>query len=228
MRAKPVAQNNAARINRRLHQLQHVLPRILLRWCQQTPPPDPAIEPDPEGLAQPVTSVKKVGPKIAEKLQKLGVETVLDLLYLFPRRYDDYTLMKPINKLQYGEQVTIIGTVWQTKARRSRNNKVIVQSVISDGTGSVQATWFNQPWLVNKLSAGMQIVISGKVDEFLGRKVFNSPEWEPLDLDPLRTRRIVPVYPLTEGLGSHKLRDIMKTAVSYWAPTSAGSTATRN
>jgi ATP-dependent DNA helicase RecG len=196
--------------------------RIVQDIVEQVPQPEPRaqkpVEPDPEGLAQPVTVINKVGPKIAEKLQKLGAETVLDLLYLFPRRYDDYTLMKPISKLQFGEQVTIIGTIWQTKAKRSRNNMVIIQSVISDGTGSVQATWFNQPWLADKLSAGTQIVLSGKVDEFLGRPVFNSPEWEPLDLDPLKTRRIVPIYPLTEGLGSQKLREIMKTAVSYWAP----------
>jgi ATP-dependent DNA helicase RecG len=168
-------------------------------------------------LAQSVLSLKGVGPKIGEKLQKLGITTILDLLYLFPRRYDDYTLMKPISKLQYGEQVTIIGTIWQTRAKRMRNNKVMVQSVVSDGTGSVQITWFNQPWIVKQLPAGMQIVVSGKVEQFLGRPVFNSPEWEPLELEPLRTRRIVPVYPLTEGLGSGKMREIMKTAVSYWA-----------
>lgn len=207
--AKTVSSPAAARIAR------DSVPRVPREPKAQ---PEPPLEPDPEGLAQPVTTVKKVGPKMAEKLQKLGVETVLDLLYLFPRRYDDYTLMKPINRLQYGEYVTIIGTIWQTKARRSRNNQVVVQSIINDGTGSVQATWFNQPWLTNKLSAGTQIVISGKVDEFLGRLVFNSPEWEPLELDPLRTRRIVPVYPLTEGLSSHKIRDIVKTAVSFWAP----------
>ena len=180
--------------------------------------PPAEIEPDPLGLAQSVLSIKGVGPKIGEKLQRLGVTTILDLLYLFPRRYDDYTLMKPISKLQYGEQVTIIGTIWQTRAKRTRNNKVMVQSVISDGTGSVQITWFNQPWIVKQLPAGMQIVVSGKVEQFLGRPVFNSPEWEPLELEPLRTRRIVPVYPLTEGLGSGKMREIMKTAVSYWAP----------
>ena len=177
-----------------------------------------SIEPDPVGLAQSVVGIKGVGPKMAEKLRKLGAVTILDLLYLFPRRYDDYTLMKPISKLQSGEQVTIIGTIWQTKAKRSRNNKVIVQSVIRDGTGSIQATWFNQPWIVKQLPAGMQIVLSGKVEQFLGRLVFNSPEWEPLELEPLRTRRIVPVYPLTEGLGGRKMREIMKKAVSYWTP----------
>ena len=84
--------------------------------------PLPDVPPDPQGLAQPVTALKGVGPKMAERINKLGAQTILDLLYIFPRRYDDYTLMKPINKLTYGEQVTIIGTVWQTKAKRTRNN----------------------------------------------------------------------------------------------------------
>ena len=183
------------------------------------PEPDtPQVAPDPQGLARPITALKGVGQKIAERLDKLDVETIHDLLYLFPRRYDDYTLLKPIGKLQYGEQVTIIGTIWQTKVRRSRSNQPIVESVVNDGTGSVQATWFNQPWLADQLPAGTQIVLSGKVDIFLGRLVFNSPEWEPLELDPLRTRRIVPVYPLTEGLNAGKLREIMQRAVKEWAP----------
>lgn len=175
------------------------------------------IEPDIEGLRQPVTSLKGVGPKMAQKLEKLGAWTIYDLLYLFPRRYDDYTLMKPINRLNYGEQVTVIGTIWQTRAKRMRGNQTLVQAVVNDGTGSVQATWFNQPWLTKQLPAGMQIVLSGKVDQFLGRPVFNSPEWEPLELEPLRTRRIVPVYPLTEGLGASRMREIMDSAVSYWS-----------
>jgi ATP-dependent DNA helicase RecG len=170
-----------------------------------------------EGLAQPVTAVKGIGPKLAQRLTVFNIETIEDLLQLYPRRYDDYSLMKPINRLQYGEQVTIIGTIWETRARRTRNNQVIVHSIISDGTGKIQATWFNQPWLAQNLPAGMQIVLSGKVDQYLGRPVFNSPEWEPLELEPLRTRRIVPVYPLTKGLKSYKMRDVMQTAVTQWA-----------
>lgn len=174
--------------------------------------------PDPEGLAQSVTVLKGVGPKVAELLEKLDVSTMQDLLYLYPRRYDDYTQMKPIQQLQYGEQVTIIGTIWETRARRSRNNQIVVQSVISDGTAKVQATWFNQPWLADKLKANMQVVISGTVDQYLGRLVFNAPEWEPLEYEPLKTRRIVPVYPLTQGLSSNRLRDWVRTAVIEWAP----------
>jgi ATP-dependent DNA helicase RecG len=177
---------------------------------------EPPAEPDPEGLAQSVTVIKGVGPRIAEKLARLNAETVWQLLNVYPRRYDDYTLMKPIKDLAYGEQVTIIGTIWETRARRTRTNQVVVQSIISDGTANVQATWFNQKWLVDKLKAGMQIVLSGKVDQYLGRLVFNSPEWEPLEMDPLRTRRIVPVYPLTDGLSAKKMRDVMNTAVTRW------------
>ncbi len=177
----------------------------------------PPLDPDLAGLAQPVTAIKGVGPKLAEKLDRLNAETIWDLLHVFPRRYDDYTLMKPIKDLTYGEQVTVIGTIWETRARRTRANQIIVHSIISDGTAKIQATWFNQKWLVDKLKAGMQIVLSGKVDQYLGRLVFNSPEWEPLEMDPLLTRRIVPVYPLTEGLTAKKMRQVMDTAVTRWS-----------
>ena len=174
-------------------------------------------EPDPAGLAQSVAALHGVGPKLSEKLEVLGVQTIGELLYVFPRRYEDYSLLKPINRLVYGEQLTVIGTIWQTRARRTRTNQVMVESIVNDGTGSVQATWFGQPWLTQQLSAGMQIVLSGKVDQFLGRLVFNSPEWEPLEMDPIKTRRIVPVYPLTKGLQAYKMREIMQQAVGEWA-----------
>lgn len=181
-------------------------------------PKRPPEEPDVEGLVQPVSALKGVGTKTSDLLANLGATTIWELLHLFPRRYDDYSVMKPINQLAYGEQVTIIGTIWQTRARRTRTNQTMVESIISDGTGNIKATWFNQPWLKNQLAAGMQIVLSGKVDLFLGRLVFNSPVWEPLEIDPLKTRRIVPVYPLTQGLQANKLREIMQRAVDEWAP----------
>ncbi len=178
---------------------------------------EPSVEPDPAGLLQPVSALHGVGPKLSEKLENLGVQTIGELLYVFPRRYEDYSLLKPINRLVYGEQVTVIGTIWQTRARRTRTNQVMIETIVKDGTGSVQATWFGQPWLTNQLEAGMQIVLSGKVDQFLGRLIFNSPEWEPLETDPLKTRRIVPVYPLTKGLQAYKMREIMQNAVNTWA-----------
>ncbi len=180
-----------------------------------TPEPEKIETPDPELFKRPVTEIKGVGPRMAERLEILGIQTINDLLYHFPYRYDDYTLLKPINQLVYGEQVTVIGTVWETRVRQVRNNK-LVQSTITDGTGKIQATWFNQPWLVGKLRAGMQIVISGKVDQFLGRPVFQNPDWERLEMEPLRTRRMVPVHRLTSGLSANKLREIVRQVLDNW------------
>ncbi len=80
----------------------------------------------------------------------------------------------------------------------------------------VQATWFNQPYLVKRLKPGKQIVISGKVDEYLGRLTFPSPTWEPLDKELIHTKRLVPVYPLTQGIGARWLRRLMKRTTDYW------------
>ncbi len=230
-RAKPAADRRPKREKAKPEPKPEAEAAVPPSWrvAEETPveitaePPDlqsPPAPPSPAELARlqtSVTALNGIGPKIAEKLKRLGAETVLDLLYLFPRRYDDYSLMKPINKLKYGEQVTIIGTIWETRARRTRMNQVLVQSLVNDGTGTIQATWYNQPWLTDQLPAGMQVVLSGKVDQYLGRLVFQGPEWEPLELEPLRTRRLVPVYPLTEGLNGTRLRELMRQAVQEWA-----------
>ena len=169
------------------------------------------------GLDSPVTVLLGIGPSHAKRFQRLGVETIRDLLYLFPRRYNDFSSLKTINQLEYGEEVTIIGTVWETKARETRKGGVIVTSIISDGTGTIQATWFNQPYLARRLPAGRQIVLSGKIDEYLGRLVFQAPEWEPLEKELIHTARLAPVYPLTKGLSARWLRRLMKKTVDYWS-----------
>ncbi len=175
------------------------------------------VQADPDGLQQSTMVVRGVGPRMAETLSKLGADTVLDLLRMYPRRYDDYSVMKQINKLQYGEQVTVIGSVWEVRARKARNNTIIVQAVISDGSGKVSVNWYGQKWLLQKLKAGHRIVLSGKVEQYLGRPVFNSPHWEMLSMDALRHGRIVPLYSLTQGVSNHKIRQIMKGAVPYWS-----------
>ncbi len=179
--------------------------------------PEPAEAVDPVGLAQPVTVLKGVGAKMAELLAKVGGETVQDLLYLHPRRYDDYSQMKPISKLEYGETITVVGTVWQVRVRKTRTNQYVVNAVLGDGTGKIQLNFFGQRWLAGKLKGGMQIAVSGKVEQYLGRPVFNSPEWEPVSEEQLKTNRIVPIYPLTKGLGANRMRTIMYDAVATWS-----------
>jgi ATP-dependent DNA helicase RecG len=165
-----------------------------------------------------VTALKGIGPKRAEQLARLGVHTVRDMLYLLPRRYDDYSHLKSINRLNYGEEVTILARVQKAYVRKSRGGGKMFKAVLTDGTGSIEVTWFNQPWLSRKIKRGQQIAISGKVDEYLGRLCFSSPQWEPLQEERLHTGRIVPVYPLTEGLTANWLRKMMKSTVGAWAP----------
>src|SRR5512139_2858289 len=169
------------------------------------------------GLESPVTVISGIGPAIAEKLERLGVKTIRDLLYLFPRRYDDYSNLRPINRLQYGDEVTIMGTVWDAGDKRVRGGASIFQAIISDGSGTIQCTWFN-PYIGNQIKRGVQIVVSGKVTEYNGRLTFSSPEFELLDNELLNTARIVPIYPLTEGLSNRALRKFTRRTVDYWSP----------
>jgi ATP-dependent DNA helicase RecG len=169
-----------------------------------------------DGLDSPITRLPGIKKGYARRMANLNVETIGDMLVLYPRRYDDYRSLKTINRLEYGEEVTIIGTVWDTHTRETRRGGSILTSTLSDGTATIQATWFNQPWLANNLKPGSQIVISGKVDEYLGRLVFQSPEWEPLDKTLIHTGRLVPVYPLTKGVTQKWLRKLMKQTIDYW------------
>ncbi len=188
------------------------------------PPPPPPPRPKPEvrmdfvntGLDSSVTKLPGIKDAMAKKLANLDVHIIGDFLHLYPRRYDDYRSLKTINKLQYGEDVTIIAQVWETRKRQSHQKRTIVTSILSDGTATIEATWFNQPWLVNKLKSGTQIVVSGKVDQYLGRLTFQSPEWEELDKELIHTGRMVPIYPLTKGITGKWLRNQVRSTVNYW------------
>jgi len=170
------------------------------------------------GLDSLVTQLPGIKTGMAKKLANLNIYTVGDFLTLHPRRYDDYRALKPINRLKYGEEVTVIGQVWDIGKRDLSRNRSMVTATLSDGTATIEVSWFNQPWLANKIKSGMQIVISGKVGQYLGRLNFQSPDWEELDKNLIHTGRIVPVYPLTSGVTAKWLRNYIKKAVDYWAP----------
>ncbi len=171
----------------------------------------------PAALDAPVTVIKNIGPRNASTLAKLDIYTLRDLLYNFPRRYDDYSLLKPINRLRYDEVVTVIGTVRNVSTRQLQGrNQKLVEAVIDDKSGTIRATWFN-PWESKRLRSGMQISLSGKVEQYLGRFVLNNPEWEPIDQKMLSTNRIVPVYPLTGKITQRWLRKVMNDVVTHWA-----------
>jgi ATP-dependent DNA helicase RecG len=181
--------------------------------------PPLAAEGQPAALDAPTTVLQGVGPKHGLTLARLGIHTLGDLLYYFPRRYIDYSQLKPINQIWYGEEITIIGMVDNIVARIIRSGRMqIVEAVISDGSGSIRVTWFNQPWLAKRISKGAIVSLSGKVDQYLGRLVMNNPEIEQIDKENLSTNRIVPVYSLTAKITQRWLRTMMYQVVSYWAP----------
>lgn len=171
-----------------------------------------------QGLKAPLTVIPGIGPRHAQTLSGLGLSTLGDLLYFFPRRYDDYSQLKTINHLFYGEQVTVIGTIQSIDVRHIRGGSAqIIEGVIGDGSGMLRLIWFNQVWIATRLHPGEQIVVSGKIDQYLGRLVINNPEWEQLDTEQLHTNRIVPVYPLTAHVTQRWIRRMMYQTVNYWA-----------
>lgn len=189
---------------------------------KQQPAPKPERTARPEGpsaaLNASVTVLPRVGDHKAKTLNRIGIQTLADMLYYFPRRYDDYSQLIPINRLQYNQKTTIIGTVQSISSRKIRGGKsTIVEAVISDGSAAIRVTWFNQPWITQKLRKGLQIVLSGKVEQYLGRLTINSPEWEKIDRKTLHTNRIVPIYPLTTNITQRWLRSQMDQVVNYWA-----------
>lgn len=180
------------------------------------------IKPQPKGeqatLDAPVTQLRGVSAVVAGRLAKLGIKTIRDLLYHFPRRFDDFSDLKTISHLRLGDEATIVGRVLETKVQQTRSGQTIVRTVITDSTGLIEASWFGQPYLERRLKAGTEIVLSGRVDEYLGRLVFTSPEWEPVQRELLHTARLVPVYPLTEGISARWLRRLIRSALDSWAP----------
>lgn len=188
------------------------------RQAQAGRAPRQASAPRAFGLEAPVTTVPGINVGFAAKLARLGVHTVRDLLYMFPHRYNDFSTMKRIADLEIGAVETIVGTIADVQNITGRANRVRTEAIVNDETGAVKVVWFNQPYLASQFRRGQPIVLSGKVDIYLGRKVLESPEHETLDTeDLLHTGRLAPVYPLTEGIGARWMRRLQKRVVDRWA-----------
>src|SRR3990172_9671267 len=168
-----------------------------------------------------ISKIPGIGRYYEYKLRKLNVNTVEDLIYHFPFRYDDFSQIKTIENIQTGEIVSIQGVIWQIKNIRTRSGKFVTVATVADQSGTVEVVWFNQPYLTQTLKPGMQISLSGKI-QFEGfRAKLISPSYEILRSSTsqiesnlnqvnqdqtLHTGRLVPIYPETEGVSSKWLR----------------------
>jgi len=161
--------------------------------------------------------LKGIGPRRAEALEKLGVHSLRHLFFLFPRRYEDRTHFLKINEVSPAENITLRGEVLTLGVRPLRKNPIF-ELVVGDDTGMIPAVWFNQPYLKNQFEVGMKVILSGKVDFYQDRLQMTSPEYEIVESeegDTVHSGRIVPVYPLTEGLYQRSLRVAMKELIDH-------------
>jgi len=152
-------------------------------------------------LAQlPVTALKGVGDKKAKGLASSDIETLLDLITHYPRRYIDRTKQAQIQELVEGDEASVFVRVDRTQSRRVRGGKIMVTSTVSDDSGSLKLTFFNQGWRERQLLAGRQAMIYGKVSLYRGQRQMTSPV---VDLVGDKTGKIIPVYPQSEKAGLH-------------------------
>ena len=169
-------------------------------------------------LAAQVTAVPGVGASQAAKLHRLGIHTVQDLLTYFPREHHDYSKLEKIATIPLEQVVTIMGMIWEVQNMRSASGRVRTTARISDETGQIRATWFNQPYLLKQLTRGSYIVLTGVKQRFGNKVEFNVRSHElPEQGDLVNTGRLVPIYTLTEGLNAKALRRYTKWAVDRCA-----------
>src|SRR3954454_14357128 len=176
----------------------------------------------PSEWSTPVQFVKGVGPRVALTLQKLGLQTVQDLLYHFPHRYEDRSNFRPLRLLAHGETVCTSGTLVGLDAQRAqRRNLWIIKAMIKDETGAAELVFFNQFWLRDVMGRlkGKPISVYGTVQRSGGLPQFHHPDWEELvdEGDSIHVNRIVPIHPLTEGLSVKTLRQAIYNAVEPYA-----------
>lgn len=166
-------------------------------------------------LTVPVRYAKGVGPKREKLLNKLGIETIEDLLTYFPRRIEDRSIVKKIAQLRHGERVTIKGRVRAIDVIKPRGDMEILKVAVQDNTGVAYGVWFNQPWLKTQFVKGERISMYGEVDRSYGQIQLTNPVWEPAEKGFL-TGRLVPLYSLTEGLPQGALlRVISENLIIY-------------
>lgn len=175
-------------------------------------------------LDTPVQYLKGVGPKVAKLFKKLGVATIEDLIYFFPRSYEDRTNIKRIGEIQSSDNEVIKGEVISIDHQLTRNRFSVIKAQISDRSGTIQAVWFNQPYLTKLLRKGMRLIISGKV-EFSAFDGIMQISVRDFEIDTGVNPKIVPIYPLTEGLYPKKIRSLIEyvlrnhlTEITEWMP----------
>jgi ATP-dependent DNA helicase RecG len=177
---------------------------------------DPVLAVD-RRLATRRTGTKERGEEAHAVLAGIGVQTVGDLLRHYPRRHIDRTTVQAIGDLVVGQPGTIVGTVASVRQPGSRYRRAPVTVTLSDGTGRLDLTFFNQPWVAKSYRQGVEVAAWGVVTRYRGRLQLTNQETEVLlgegERDPVHTRRITPIHRATEGISSRTIRELIHHAL---------------
>ena len=189
---------------------------------QHSPQSDPAETDAPEPsnvLGRPITVLKGIGAKRAEQYLRLGIETVGDLIWHLPQRYDDYSRVRPIAGVGEGESLSVVANLRRFSERKFAYKKEILQAIFSDGSGTIRTTWWNQSWIEKRLTIGKTYRLSGVVGLYMGHKTLENPIFEEIGPDVIKDGPILPVYGLTAGLRSSDVSKQVQQALRLGLPS---------
>lgn len=160
-----------------------------------------------ERLLTSVQFLKGVGPKRSRQLSRLGIENIFDLLWYVPRNYYNQGNLTRIAGLKADDKVNLRAVVQAVKSNRTRSGMNLFKAMLKDESGFIPAVWFNQPYIKNIIKPGQELFVSGRVKTSYGKMEINVTEYEIMDNSS--EFKILPVYPLTDGLNQNLLRKIM-------------------
>jgi ATP-dependent DNA helicase RecG len=167
-----------------------------------------------ERLATPVQYLKGVGPERAVLLERLGLRTARDVLFFFPRDYQDLTDFRSIAALEEGTLASIRAVVEEVDLRAGETGRSVLGVLVRDGGQYLRALWFNQPYMRERFRAGQHVVLSGKptMKAFRWEMVHPRVQWIDPDDEP-PAGKLLPIYPLTEGLKQPQVRRITQAVL---------------
>ena len=172
-------------------------------------------------LATRRTGLRDKGEEAHVVLAGMGIRTVGDLIRHYPRRYIDRSAVERIGDLRIGQQATVIARVHKTAKRLTRRRQSMVTVTITDGTGFLDMTFFNQPWAAGVYKEGLEIAVSGTVTRYRGHLQLANQEAEILggeERDLVHTGRITPVHRASEGVTTRTIRELVFAALEGSPP----------
>jgi len=166
-------------------------------------------------LNTPLSELPRIGKKYYKKFHKLGLNTVRDLIYHFPHRYQDFSNVIPIKKLELNQTATVQGKISEIEdSYTPRKRMLLTEAIIEDNTGSVKAIWFNQRYLSKTLKKGHRVSLSGKFKSGPDGPYLSNPSYERIfsTKSTIHTGGLIPIYPETAGITSRLIRYAIKLA----------------